>query len=66
MGYLGSVMVFLYGMVAMFVLFAIERNRRESRAHAPVLALVGWGVMSSSLAAAALMLALAAGLIATS
>jgi hypothetical protein len=61
-----NVMVFFYGVVAMFVIAAVDRNRRESRAHAPVLTLVGWGLMSTSFAAAALMLALAAGLIATS
>ena len=66
MGLMGNVAVFFYGVIAMFVITAAERNRRESRANAPVLTLVGWGLMSTSFASAGLMLALAAVLIATS
>lgn len=40
--------VFMYAMAAGFVLLTMQRNRREQRADAPMVTLVGWGLFSLS------------------
>lgn len=55
---------FTYAFLALFVITSTSRNRRESRPDSPALTMVGWGLMSTSFAAAGLLLAFAAGLIA--
>lgn len=55
--------VFIYGLLAMFVLTSASRNRREQRPDAPILALVGWGLTSASFTFAALLLGLAVRLV---
>ena len=58
--------IFIYAMLAMFVLFAMQRNRREHRPNSQMVTLVGWGLFSLSSTLATLMgavaLALALGL----
>jgi hypothetical protein len=59
-----NVLALLYGLLVFFVLNCASQNLRANRSHAPALALVGWGTMSASFAGAALLLALAAGILA--
>lgn len=58
--------IFIYAMLAMFVLFAMQRNRREQRPNSQMVTMVGWGLFSLSSTLAILMgavaLALALGL----
>lgn len=58
--------VFVYAMASGFVLLTMQRNRREQRADAPMVTLVGWGLFSLSSTLALLLgavaLALALGL----
>lgn len=58
--------IFIYAMLAMFVLLAMQRNRREQRPNSQMVTLVGWGLFSLSSTLATLMgavaLALALGL----
>ena len=51
--------VFIYGLLAVFVISSTSRNRREQRPDAPILAAVGWGLMSASFTFAALLTGLA-------
>lgn len=41
-------LIFLYTMLAMFVLFAMQRNRREQRPNPQMVTLAGWGLFSLS------------------
>lgn len=54
-----NLLVFAYGLLAMFVLNCATRNARANRAHSPTLTLVGLGLMSASFAAAGLTFATA-------
>jgi hypothetical protein len=38
----------IYAMLAMFVLFAMQRNHREQRPNPQMVTLVGWGLFSLS------------------
>lgn len=40
--------VFMYAMASGFVLLTMQRNRREQRANAPIVMMVGWGLFSLS------------------
>lgn len=51
---------FIYALLSVFVLTSIQRNRREQRPDAPMLALVGWGLMSASFTLALLLTGVAA------
>lgn len=52
--------VLIYCLLAGFVLMSVSRNRREQRPDAPMLALVGRGLMSASFTLFVLLLGLAA------
>ena len=52
--------VLIYCLLAGFVLTSVSRNRREQRPDAPMLALVGRGLMSASFTLFVLLLGLAA------
>nr|WP_294813769.1 hypothetical protein [uncultured Sphingomonas sp.] len=58
--------IFVYAILAMFVLFSMQRNRREQRPNPQMVTMVGWGLFSLSSTLAILMgavaLALALGL----
>lgn len=49
-----SVFASIYGFAAMFTLSSLSRNRREQRPDAPILALVGRGLLAASVTGAAL------------
>lgn len=51
--------VLIYCLLAGFVVTSVNRNRREQRPDTPMLALVGWGLMSASFTLFALLLTLA-------
>jgi hypothetical protein len=51
--------VLAYGFLAAFVLSCVDRNRRTNRAGAPMLRMVGLGLMAGSFTMAGLLLALA-------
>ncbi len=55
-----DIAVFIYGLLAAFVLTSMKRNRRDQRPDAPILSLVGWGLMSASFTLMALLLGLVA------
>ncbi|GGO90494.1 hypothetical protein [Stakelama pacifica] len=55
-----QILLFFYGLIAMFVLMSIERNRKEKRANSDYLTLAGWGVMSMSASLALSLLGAAA------
>ena len=38
-----------YGVITSFVMASVHRNRREARAHPPLLVLFGWTLMTFSL-----------------
>lgn len=63
---MASVFVFLYAMLASFVLMAMQRNARAQRPNPQMVTLVGWGLFSLSSTLALLLgavaLALALGL----
>lgn len=49
-----------YGVLTSFILSSVNRNRRGGVRNPPILNLFGWGMMSFSLAAAALIVGYAA------
>lgn len=55
-----QILLFFYGLIAMFVLMSIERNRKEKRDNSDYLTLAGWGVMSMSASLALSLLGAAA------
>ena len=55
--------IFIYAMMAMFVLFAMQRNRREQRPNSQMVTMVGWGLFSLSSTLAVLMGAVAMALL---
>lgn len=57
--------LFLYGMLAMFVLSSMTRNVKARRPHSRALAMAGWSLMSSSATLGLLLAGYAAFLIAT-
>ncbi|AJP71996.1 hypothetical protein [Sphingomonas hengshuiensis] len=63
---MADVFVFLYAMLAGFVLLAMQRNAREHRPNPQMVTMVGWGLFSLSSTLAVLLgavaLALALGL----
>jgi hypothetical protein len=40
--------LFVYALLAMFVIFAMQRNKRERRPNSPMVTMVGWGLFSLS------------------
>ena len=54
--------IFLYAMLASFVLETMRRNARAQRPTAPVITMVGWGLFSLSSTLAVLLMALAVAL----
>lgn len=55
--------IFIYGLLAMFVLQSMHRNRRLARPNAQMVTAVGWGLFSMSTALAVLFGALAVALL---
>ncbi len=51
--------VFVYAMLAMFVLQAMQRNKRLQRPNSPMVTMVGWGLFSLSSTLAVLLGAVA-------
>lgn len=51
--------IFVYAMLAMFVIFAMQRNKREQRRNSQMVTMVGWGLFSLSSTFALLMGAVA-------
>lgn len=52
-------LVFVYAMLAMFVLQAMQRNRRLRRPNSPIVTMAGWGLFSLSSTLAVLLGAVA-------
>lgn len=52
-------LVFAYAMLAMFVIQAMARNKREQRANSQMVTMVGWGLFSLSSTLAVLLGAVA-------
>jgi hypothetical protein len=40
--------IFVYAMLAMFVILAMQRNQREQRPNPQMMTMVGWGLFSLS------------------
>lgn len=55
--------IFFYALMAMFVLFAMQRNRREQRPNPQMVTMVGWGLFSLSSTLAILLGAVALALV---
>nr|WP_047169599.1 hypothetical protein [Sphingomonas sp. Y57] len=55
-----SIFTLVYGFLTTFILTSLSRNRREARPDAPVLTLVGHGLMAASAAGGCLALSAAA------
>jgi hypothetical protein len=55
--------IFFYALMAMFVLFAMQRNRREQRPDPQVVTMAGWGLFSLSSTLAILLGAVALALV---
>jgi sterol desaturase/sphingolipid hydroxylase (fatty acid hydroxylase superfamily) len=51
--------IFIYALLAMFVLAAMQRNRREERPNPQMVTMVGWGLFSLSSTLAVLLGAVA-------
>lgn len=47
-GQMAEFLIFVYAMLAMFVIVAIQRNRREQRPNSQMVTMVGWGLFSLS------------------
>lgn len=54
--------VFVYALLTMFVITAVQRNRREQRPISQMMTMVGWGLFSLSSTLALLMAGLAVAL----
>ena len=51
--------IFMYAMLAIFVIQSMHRNQRLQRPHTPMLTMVGWGLFSLSSTLAVLLIAFA-------
>lgn len=45
---MSGILLFFYGLLAVFVLSGMSRNVKEQRPHSRTLTMVGWSLMSSS------------------
>jgi hypothetical protein len=54
-----EVFIFFYAMLTLFVIAAMQRNKREQRPHPQMVTMVGWGLFSLSSTLAVLLGAVA-------
>lgn len=57
-----ELLVFIYGVLAVFVIHAIQRDQRLQRPSSQMVTMVGWGLLSLSSTLALLMVGLAVAL----